>query len=56
MALNLSRLTRADEPFNQALNDLIERAEPPSKNYRQYLGASIIGSDCQRKNPVCVDG
>jgi hypothetical protein len=49
MVLNLSRLTRADDPFNLALNNLIERAEPPSKNSRQYLGASSIGSDCLRK-------
>jgi hypothetical protein len=49
MTLNLSRLTLSDQPINQAVNDLIERAEPPGKNYRQYLGASNIGSECPRK-------
>jgi hypothetical protein len=49
MTLNFSRLTLSDQPLNQAINDLIERAEPPSENYRQYLGASSIGSPCLRK-------
>jgi hypothetical protein len=30
-------------------NELIERSEPPGKNVRQYLGASVIGSDCLRR-------
>jgi hypothetical protein len=47
--LNLNRSNLADRALNQTLNELIERAEPPGKNYRQYLGASAIGDDCLRK-------
>jgi hypothetical protein len=47
--LNLNRASLADRPLNQQLNDLIERAEPPGKNYRQYLGASSIAAECLRK-------
>jgi hypothetical protein len=47
--INLNRTNLSDEPINQAINDLIERSEPPSENYRQYLGASAIGSECLRK-------
>ena len=28
---------------------MIETAEPPSPNYRQYLGASSIGAECLRR-------
>jgi hypothetical protein len=49
MTLNLSRLTLSDRPINQRVNELIERAEPPSENCRQYLGASSIGSECLRR-------
>ena len=47
--LNFNRNNFADRSLNQTLNELIERAEPPSKNYRQYLGASAIGAECLRK-------
>jgi hypothetical protein len=49
MALDFNRSNLSDRPINQLINELIERAEPPSKNYRQYLGASAIGSECLRK-------
>jgi hypothetical protein len=49
MTLNLSRSTLSDQPINQLVNELIERADPPSENHRQYLGASAIGSACLRK-------
>lgn len=47
--MNLNRANLSERPLNQQLNDLIERAEPPGKNYRQYLGASSIGAECLRK-------
>jgi hypothetical protein len=49
MALDFNRSNLSDRPINQLINELIEGAEPPSENYRQYLGASAIGSDCLRK-------
>src|SRR6516162_537607 len=49
MALDFNRSNLSDRPINQLINELIERAEPPSENYRQYLGASSIGSGCLRK-------
>jgi hypothetical protein len=39
----------SERPLSQELNALIEAATPSSKNYRQYLGASSLGSDCLRK-------
>jgi hypothetical protein len=47
--LNFNRANLSERPLNQQLNELIERAEPPRENYRQYLGASSIGSACLRK-------
>jgi len=49
MALDFNRSNLSDRPINQLINELIERAEPPSENHRQYLGASSIGSECLRK-------
>jgi hypothetical protein len=49
MALDFNRSNLSDRPINQLINELIERTEPPSENYRQYLGASAIGSECLRK-------
>ena len=46
--ISIARTYRS-RPINQLVNELIERAEPPSKNYRQYLGASAIGAECLRK-------
>jgi hypothetical protein len=36
-------------PISVKINELIEAAEPPGENYRQYLGASAIGSECLRR-------
>ena len=47
--LNFNRANLSERPLNQQLNELIERAEPPSENYRQYLVGSSIGSECLRK-------
>jgi hypothetical protein len=47
--LDFNRANLSERPLNQMLNELIERAEPPRENYRRYLGASAIGSECLRK-------
>ena len=47
--LDFNRSNLSDRPINQLINDLIEHAEPPSENHRQYLGASAIGSECLRQ-------
>src|SRR6516165_5869164 len=47
--LNFNREILSVQPINKLVNELIEAAEPRSENYRQYLGASAIGSDCLRK-------
>jgi hypothetical protein len=49
MSIDLNRANTSEAPLNVAINELIERAEPPSENYRQYLGASAIGTECLRK-------
>ncbi|MFZ2077491.1 MAG: hypothetical protein WAV38_12745 [Xanthobacteraceae bacterium] len=49
VALDFNRSNLSERPINQLVNELIEHAEPPSENYRQYLGASAIGSECVRK-------
>jgi hypothetical protein len=49
VALDFNRSNLSDRPISQLVNELIERAEPPNENYRQYLGASSIGSECLRK-------
>ncbi|SFJ71997.1 hypothetical protein [Bradyrhizobium sp. Gha] len=46
---NFNHSNLSDQPISQLINELIERAEPPSENYRHYLGASAIGSECLRK-------
>jgi hypothetical protein len=48
-ALDFNRSNLSERPVNVLINELIERAEPPGENYRQYLGASAIGSECLRK-------
>jgi hypothetical protein len=48
-ALDFNRDNLADKPINRLINELIEVAEPPSENYRRYLGASTIGHECLRK-------
>jgi hypothetical protein len=47
--LNFNRANLSERPINKLLNELIEAAKPPSENYRQYLGASAIGTECLRK-------
>jgi len=47
--LNFNRSNLSDRPINTLINELIEQAEPASENYRMYLGASSIGSECLRK-------
>ncbi len=47
--LDFNRANLSERTINQLINELIERAEPASENYRQYLGASSIGSECLRK-------
>src|SRR5215467_6514211 len=47
--LDFNRANLSETPLSIGLNDLIEGSEPPSRNVRQYLGASVIGSDCRCK-------
>jgi hypothetical protein len=47
--LDFNRANLSVAPISVAINDAIERAEPPEENSRQYLGASAIGSECLRK-------
>jgi hypothetical protein len=47
--LDFNRGNLSSQALSQALNNLIERAEPPSENVRYYLGASSIGSECLRR-------
>ena len=42
MKLDLNRAILSAKPLNQLVNELIETAEPPTPNTRQYLGASAI--------------
>jgi hypothetical protein len=49
VTLDLNRSNLSDQPIDRLINELIEAAEPPSENYRQYLGASSIGAECLRK-------
>lgn len=46
--IDFNRSNLSDQQINITINDLIERAEPPSKP-RSYLGASSIGDECLRK-------
>ena len=47
--LNFNKANLCERPVNTLINQLIEQAEPPGENFRQYLGASAIGSACLRK-------
>jgi hypothetical protein len=49
MTLDFNRANLSEQPISQRINELIEDAEPPGENYRLYLGASTIGSECLRK-------
>ena len=47
--LDFNSKSLSDRPVCTAINELIEKAAPPEENFRQYLGASSMGSECQRK-------
>jgi hypothetical protein len=47
--LDFNRANFSESPISVAINALIEQAEPPEQNERQYLGASAIGNECLRK-------
>jgi hypothetical protein len=47
--LDFNRANLSDQPINRLVNELIEATAPPSENYRRYLGASAIGTECLRK-------
>jgi hypothetical protein len=47
--LDFNDANLSERPINELLNELIEHSEPPRENVRQYLGASAIGSECQRR-------
>lgn len=49
MTIDFNRACLSSKPISTAINELIERAEPPEENKRQYLGASRIGSECMRR-------
>ena len=49
MSLDFNRANLSEKPISQLVNELIEGTEPASVNYRLYLGASSIGSECLRK-------
>ena len=46
---DFNRTDLSEQPISESINALIEAAEPPARNYRQYLGASAIGNECFRK-------
>ena len=47
--LDFNQANLSEASISVALNALIEQAEPPEENSRQYLGASAIGAECLRK-------
>jgi hypothetical protein len=47
--LDFNRANVSISALSVAINELIECAEPPEENVRQYLGASTIGSECLRR-------
>ena len=47
--LDFNRANVSISALSLAINELIERAEPPEENVRQYLGASSVGSECLRR-------
>jgi hypothetical protein len=49
VTLDFNRANLSENLLNTLINQLIEQAEPPRENNRQYLGASAIGSECLRK-------
>jgi hypothetical protein len=49
VTLDFNRACLSSKPISTAINELIERSEPLEENFRQYLGASAIGSECLRQ-------
>jgi hypothetical protein len=47
--IDFNRANLSEQPISVAIDALIEQAELPEENTRQYLGASSIGSECLRK-------
>jgi hypothetical protein len=47
--LDFNRAHLSAASISVTINELIEAAEPPEENTRQYLGASAVGSECLRK-------
>jgi hypothetical protein len=47
--LDFNRANVSVSALSLAINELIEAAEPPEENVRQYLGASSVGSECLRR-------
>jgi hypothetical protein len=47
--LDFNRACLSGQLINQLINERIEQSEPPSENFRRYLGASAIGAECLRK-------
>ncbi len=47
--LDFNRANISISQTSVAINELIERAEPPEENTRQYLGASGVGTECLRR-------
>jgi hypothetical protein len=46
---NLNSADLAEQPLNLRVNELIENVVPPSEKWREYLGASLIGTACARR-------
>lgn len=46
---DFNRANHAQGSINVEINELIEASEPPGMNWRQYLGASNVGSPCLRR-------
>ena len=49
IVLNFNRANLSGRPVSILINQLIEQSEPPSENFRQYLGASAMGTECLRR-------
>jgi hypothetical protein len=47
--LDFNSKSLSDRPISVLINELIEKAEPPGENIRQYLGASALGTECSRR-------
>jgi hypothetical protein len=47
--LDFNRTDLSEQSVSKLINALIEQAEPPGENTRNYLGASALASECLRK-------